>query len=56
MLYPDKYELMRQSEAMEDDGPDLDELTGRAESDVESFKRGYKDFYTDIKLDIKEDW
>lgn len=26
------------------------------ESDAESFKRRYKEFYTDIKISHKEDW
>lgn len=53
----DKYQLMRLAETMDDDGPDFDEFQIESdEGDAEKFKRKYKEFYTDIKLDIKEDW
>ena len=51
------YELMRASELMDDDGMDIDEAEARDErSDAERFKQQYKEFYTDIKISIKEDW
>ncbi len=51
------YELMRQSELMDDDGMDLDDATAvDARSDAEKFKQQYKEFYTDVKLSDREDW
>ena len=51
------YELMRKSELMDDDGMDIDEAEKRDDrSDAERFKEQYKEFYTDIKISIKEDW
>ena len=51
------YELMRQSELMDDDGMDIDEAIAVDErSDSEKFKEKYKEFYTDIKLSDREDW
>ena len=51
------YELMRKSELMDDDGMDLDEAERRDErTSAEKYKDQYKEFYTDIKLDISEDW
>lgn len=51
------YELMRQSELMDDDGMNIEEAEARDErSSAEKFKEQYKDFYTDIKISIKEDW
>ena len=51
------YELMRKSELMDDDGMDLDEAERREDrTDAERFKEQYKEFYTDIKISIKEDW
>ena len=51
------YELMRQSEFMDDDGMDLEEAERQDErTDAEKFKEQYKEFYTDIKISIKEDW
>ena len=51
------YELMRKSELMDDDGLDLDEASYSDErTDAERFKEQYKEFYTDIKLSIREDW
>ena len=51
------YELMRKSELMDDDGMDIDEAEQRDErTDAERFKEQYKEFYTDIKISIKEDW
>ena len=51
------YELMRRSELMDDDGLDIDEAEQNDErSDAERFKDKYKEFYTDIKISIKEDW
>ena len=51
------YELMRQSELMDDDGMDIDDADHQDDrSDAERFKEQYKEFYTDIKISIKEDW
>ena len=51
------YELMRQSEMMDDDGMDLtDAIATDGRTDAEKFKDKYKQFYTDIKIHISEDW
>lgn len=51
------YNLMRQSELMDDDGMNIEEAERRDErSSAQKFKEKYKDFYTDIKTDISEDW
>ncbi|HIT78645.1 MAG TPA: hypothetical protein IAD47_07695 [Candidatus Limihabitans stercoravium] len=51
------YELMRQSELMDDDGMDIEEAEDcSVQTDAEKFKSQYKEFYTDIKISIKEDW
>lgn len=51
------YDLMRQSELMDDDGMNIEEAEARDErSSAEKFKEKYKGFYTDIKTDISEDW
>ena len=51
------YDLMRKSELMDDDGLDIDEAEHRDDrTDAERFKEQYKEFYTDIKISIKEDW
>ena len=48
---------MRKSELMDDDGMDIDEADYNDDrSDAERFKEQYKQFYTDIKISIKEDW
>lgn len=56
----DNYTLMKLSEKMDDDAVDIadfeyDELY-QISDDAEAFKEKYKEFYTDIKLTIKEDW
>lgn len=56
----DNYTLMKLSEKMDDDGVDIadfdpEELYEIADN-AEAFKQKYKEFYTDIKLSIKEDW
>lgn len=57
MCFGTMYDLMRQSEAMDDDGKDIEEAERMDKrSSAEKFKEQYKDFYTDIKTDIKEDW
>ena len=44
-------------EFMDDDGLDYDDFLREApEKDAEKFRRKYKEFYSDVKLDIKEDW
>ena len=51
------YDLMRKSELMDDDGMDIDDAERQDDmSDAERFKERYKEFYTDIKISIKEDW
>ncbi len=51
------YQLMRQSEQMDDDGMDLVDAVQQDErTSAQKFKEQYKDFYTDIKISIKEDW
>lgn len=51
------YDLMRKSELMDDDGMDIEEAERRDDrTDAERFKEQYKEFYTDIKISIKEDW
>ena len=51
------YDLMRKSETMDYDGMDLDEAQRQdLRSSAQKFKEQYKDFYTDIKISIKEDW
>lgn len=51
------YDLMRQSEMMDDDGMDIEEAQRQdLHSNAQKFKEQYKDFYTDIKISIKEDW
>uniref|UniRef100_UPI0015C0068D hypothetical protein n=1 Tax=Candidatus Fimenecus sp. TaxID=3022888 RepID=UPI0015C0068D len=51
------YDLMRQSELMDDDGMDIEEAQREDNrTDAQKFKESYKDFYTDIKINISEDW
>jgi len=51
------YDLMRKSENMDDDGMDIEEAERLDKrSSAEKFKETYKDFYTDVKISIKEDW
>ena len=51
------YELLRKSELMDDDGMDIEEAEVVDDRpDAEKFKEQYKQFYTDIKISIKEDW
>ena len=51
------YDLMRQSELMDDDGMDIEEAQRQDDrSSAEKFTEQYKDFYTDIKISIREDW
>lgn len=56
----DKYKLMRMAENLEEDAikfDEVDEAFPTAESgSAEEFKKKYKEFYTDIKISIKEDW
>ena len=56
----DKYKLMRMAENLEEDAikfDEIDELFAKEEgTTAEDFKRKYKEFYTDIKISIKEDW
>lgn len=51
------YRLMRRSELLDDDGADLDDAESKDErSEALKFKAKYKEFYTDIKTDVSEDW
>ncbi len=51
------YDLMRQSELMDDDGMDIEEAQREDNrTSAQKFKESYKDFYTDIKINISEDW
>ena len=51
------YDLMRQSELMDDDGMDIEESQREDNrTSAQKFKESYKDFYTDIKINISEDW
>ena len=56
----DRYKLMRMAEELEEDAikfDEIDELFPQEEgTSAEDFKRKYKEFYTDIKISIKEDW
>lgn len=56
----DNYTRMKMSEKMDEDAVeyidyDTEELLDKGSS-AEEFKKKYKEFYTDIKLTIKEDW
>ncbi|MCM1043864.1 MAG: hypothetical protein NC350_06670 [Corallococcus sp.] len=56
-LNSNMYKLMRESEFLDDDGMDLEDARHIDKSNsVEKFKREYKDYYSDIKLSVKEDW
>lgn len=50
------YELMRRSEMQDDDGMDLCDAVKEEQSEAKKFKDNYKEFYSDIKTDISEDW
>lgn len=55
----DKYKLMRMAENLEEDAikfDEVEELFPQENESAEDFKRKYKEFYTDIKISIKEDW
>ena len=56
----DKYKLMRMAENLEEDAIKFDEVEDlfppQDSNSAEDFKRKYKEFYTDIKISIKEDW
>lgn len=56
----DKYKLMRMAENLEEDAIKFDEVEDifppQDINSAEDFKRKYKEFYTDIKISIKEDW
>ncbi len=43
-------------EAIYEEENDVDAAIRKSETKAEKFKREYKEFYTDIKLSIKEDW
>ena len=48
---------MRKSEYLDDDGMDLEEAERVDErTSAEKYKEQYKQFYTDVKLNVKEDW
>ena len=51
------YRLMRMSETSDENGfseEDAEEIF--REKNRKNFKEEYKEFYTDIKISIKEDW
>ena len=54
------YEKMKLAELYDEDCDGIDEedlyASEKYESESESFKRKYKEFYTDIKIDRHEDW
>ncbi|MEG1711270.1 MAG: hypothetical protein RR054_04005 [Clostridia bacterium] len=51
------YRLMRESEMCDDDGMDYDDAYDEINKlNAEKFKEKYKEFYSDIKISIKEDW
>lgn len=54
------YEKMKLARDCDEDIDGLDEedllASEKYESDSEAFKRKYKEFYTDIKIDRHEDW
>jgi hypothetical protein len=57
------WELMKLAEKYDEDveaileeEQGVDEAIRKTETPAEKFKREYKEFYTDIKLSIKEDW
>ncbi len=51
------YEMMRKSDLDDEDAIELDELNLNSENNsTEEFTRKYKEFYSDIKISIKEDW
>lgn len=57
----DNNTLFKMSEYYDEDAPELmdydtEELLSGTGTDAEKFKEKYKEFYTDIKLSIKEDW
>lgn len=57
----DNYTRMKLSEKFDEDAYNISDLDLEAyfnslDSSAEEFKRKYKEFYTDIKLTIKEDW
>lgn len=55
------YEKMKLAELYDEDCSEMyDEedllAAEKYESDAEAFKRKYKEFYTDIKINRREDW
>ena len=51
------YDLMRQSELIDDDGRDIEEAQREDNRpDAQKFKESYKDRDTEIKINISEDW
>lgn len=55
------YEKMKRAEQCDEDCSEIyDEedliAAQKYETDSENFKRKYKEFYTDIKIDRREDW
>ncbi len=51
---------MRMAENLEEDAIKFDEVEeafpAPQDNNAENFKKKYKEFYTDIKISIKEDW
>lgn len=54
------YEKMKLARLCDEDVEGIDEedlsASEKFESESEAFKRKYKEFYTDIKIDRREDW
>lgn len=50
------YELMRMSEDSDEDAYDAEDIREEKEKSAQTFKEKYKEFYSDIKISIKEDW
>lgn len=54
----DKLKLMRLADSQEEDAIDYFDIPEEDKTPVtpEEIKRKYKEFYSDIKIDISEDW
>lgn len=51
------YELMRKSENDDEDAVELEDMDLKKKmTSTEEFTEKYKEFYSDVKISIKEDW
>ncbi|MBQ2723747.1 MAG: hypothetical protein IJF72_03770 [Clostridia bacterium] len=55
------YQLMRKSESFDDDGAEMEDLHELEQQNKQpqtgkEFEKKYKEFYSDIKTNIREDW